>query len=57
MSVTYDCKCERCGTKVGEATFPEPLTDQLRTMRCETGMICEACASAPPPEPPEPDEG
>lgn len=55
MNVTYDVKCERCGAKVGEAEFPEPLTDRLRIIRCETGCLCEACTlqPAPPEQPPE----
>gem|GEM_PF-2474343 len=44
MSVRYDCKCEGCGTKVGEATFPYPIPDEWRIAKCESGMLCESCA-------------
>lgn len=46
MSVTYEVKCESCGVKVGEMIVPEPLPDDVRARRCDTGQICDSCAAA-----------
>jgi len=46
----FDIVCEKCGTKVGEAEFPDEQPDADCIFRCSHGYQCETCVNIPPEE-------
>lgn len=40
----FDCKCEDCKAKLGEASFEDSYSDEHCIERTTKGYLCESCA-------------